>query len=422
MSRSPLLRPTLLPGLPRIWRDSNTLQLGLDPAGAVLIDLPDPSAARVLDLLDGSRPERVVLADAVEHGVAAADARDLLEVLRETGLVMAAPSLLPSSLAEDARTRLSGEAAALALRQVAELRTARPIDLVSPLHPRPAHPGTDQPGPDQPEHTHQAPNQPTGIKPAGIGPTGIGPAGIGPAGIGPAGIGPTGIGLDTPAQILRRRAAAHVVVAGRGRLGAGIAVALAEAGVGHVHPDQAGAVRRAELSGGPLRAADVGRPRAEAVADAVARAAPHAETHPVRRGAATLIIQLGHDQPVALLAASHARRRQPHLPVAIREGAAVIGPFVPPTGAPCLNCVDLHRRERDSGWPGLSAQFGGAAAEPCGVATILAATAYATAEALAFLDGGAPETMGAAVEIAAAGRFRRRTWPPHPGCDCGRRT
>jgi hypothetical protein len=319
----------------------------------------------MLDLLDGTRAERVVLADTVEHGVAAVDARELLETLREVGLVLAAPSLLPPSLTEDARARLSGEAAALALHQTAELRATGPADLASPDR------GTVQ------------------IK---------------------------------PAQILRRRGAAHVVVAGRGRLGAGIAVALAEAGVGHVHPDQAGAVGRAELAGSPLRAADVGRPLADAVTDAVTRAAPHTQTHPVRRGAATLIIQLGYDQPVALLAASHARRRQPHLPVAIREGAAVIGPFVPRAGAPCLNCVDLHRQERDAGWPQLSAQFAGAAPEPCGVATILAATAYATAEALAFLDGGAPETLGAAVEIAAPGRFRRRTWPPHPRCECGRRT
>jgi hypothetical protein len=188
-----------------------------------------------------------------------------------------------------------------------------------------------------------------------------------------------------------------------------------------VHPDQAGVVAAAELPGGPLRAADVGRPRADAVAEAILRAAPETQTHSVRRGAASLIVQLGHDQPVALLAASHAQRRQPHLSVTVREGVAVVGPLVPRTGGPCLNCIELHRRERDPGWPELSGQFGGAAPEPCGVATVLAATAYAMAEALAFLDGGVPETLGRAVEIIAPGRFRRRTWPPHPGCGCARR-
>ena len=52
------------------------------------------------------------------------------------------------------------------------------------------------------------------------------------------------------------------------------------------------------------------------------------------------------------------------------------------------------------------------------MATLLAATAFATAEVLTFLDGGTPETLGATVEISAPGRFRRRTWHPHPGCRC----
>jgi hypothetical protein len=211
-----------------------------------------------------------------------------------------------------------------------------------------------------------------------------------------------------------------VVVAGRGRLGAGIAVALAEAGVGHVHPDLTGAVTLTELAGGPLRAAEAGAPRAQAVGAAITRAAPETKTHQVRRKAATLIIQLGYDQPVALLAARHLRRRQPHLAVTIREGAAIVGPFVPATGAPCMNCLDLHRRDRDADWPSLV--ISPAMPEPCGVATILAATAFATAEALAVIDGRLPETLGAAVEIAAPGRFRRRTWPPHPSCSCTRQS
>jgi hypothetical protein len=374
MNESPLLRPTLLSGLPRVWRGSHTLQLGLDPARAVLIDLPDPAAARLLDLLDGTRPERVVLAEAAEQGVAMADARELLDTLHAAGLVLAAPSLFPSSLGEDTQARLSSEATALALHRTAELRATAP-----------------------------APHIPRRDRGAQLAPGRTNPADL------------------TPAQILRRRAAARVVVAGRGRLGAGIAVALAEAGVRYVFPDLAGVVNAAELAGGPLRATETGRPLAGAVAEAITRAAPEARTHPVRRTAASLVIQLGYDQPVALLAARHARRRQAHLSVTIREGSVIVGPLVSRTGAPCLNCVDLHRRDRDPGWAELSAQFRGVVPETCAVATVLAATAFATAEALAFLDGGAPEALGAAVEISAPGRFRRRTWPPHPGCGCGGR-
>ncbi|MER6592978.1 hypothetical protein ABT214_14230, partial [Micromonospora purpureochromogenes] len=64
LSRPPLPRPTLLPGLTRLWRDRHTLQLGLDPGRAVLLEVADPRAARLLDLLDGSRSERGILADA----------------------------------------------------------------------------------------------------------------------------------------------------------------------------------------------------------------------------------------------------------------------------------------------------------------------------------------------------------------------
>lgn len=337
----------LVPGLPRVWRSPHTLQLGLDPSRAVLIDLPDPRAADVLDLLDGTRSERVVLTWAADHGIATDDARTLLDTLHAAGFVVPAHTLLPPSLPDDTRRGLIGEAAALALRRVSA--------------------------------------------------------------------GPSG---QSPAATLRRRREARVVVTGRGRLGAAIAIALAEAGVGHVHPDLSGPVGAAELAGGPLSSGEIGSPRVEAVGAALRRAAPGVDTRPVRRGAASLVIQLASDQPVAVLAAGYSTRRQPHLAVAVREGAAVVGPFVPATGGPCLHCVELHREDRDAGRPAPQAR---ADVEPCPVATLLAATGYATSEALTFLDGGSPDTVGAAVEITSPGRFRRRTWPPHPRCGCGRR-
>jgi bacteriocin biosynthesis cyclodehydratase domain-containing protein len=152
----------------------------------------------------------------------------------------------------------------------------------------------------------------------------------------------------------------------------------------------------------------------------VVAAAPETETHSVRRGGASLIVQLGFEQPVALLAASHVARRQAHLAVTIRDGSVLVGPLVRPTGKPCLNCVELHRRDRDAGWPTPGVTPGNAV-EPCTVATLLAATAFAAGEVLEFLDGGTPQTFGAAVEISGPGRFRRRTWPPHPGCTCAGR-
>jgi hypothetical protein len=54
------------------------------------------------------------------------------------------------------------------------------------------------------------------------------------------------------------------------------------------------------------------------------------------------------------------------------------------------------------------------------VATLLAATAYAVAVVLLFLDGDVPQTLGATAEISAPGAVRRRSWAPHPECSCAR--
>ena len=349
MTRTPLPRPTLLPGLARLWRDRHTLQLGLDPSRAVLIEVANPRCVRVLDLLDGTRAERAVLDQAVELDVPRQDARTLIETLQAAGLVLSAPSLMPGNLSEPARRRLVGEAAAIALR------------------------GTDRPG--------------------------------------------------TPAQILRRRAAAAVVVTGHGRLAAPVAVLLAEAGVGHVSPELPGRVAPGETSGGGLVAGDVGRLRATAVIEAIERFAPGTCTTPLRRGHASVVVQVGVDRPPGLLAAGYAQRRQAHLLLGIRDGTPIVGPLVPAAGSPCVNCLDLHRCDRDPAWPQLAAQLTAASpTEACSAATLVTAVGYAAAEVLRYLDGESAETVGAAVEISSPGRMRRRGWPPHPACGCaGRR-
>lgn len=341
MSRIPLPRPTLLPGLPRIWRTPNTLQLGLDPARAVLLDLPEPRAARLLDLLDGSRSERLALAQAGSLGMRPDEATVLLDTLHAAGLVVPAQTLFPAAMP----ARLTAEAAALAFTEAA------------------------------------AP----------------------------------------PSRTLRRRAAARIVVTGPSRLAAAVAVALATAGTGHVHPDLAGPVTRHEPPGGPLTASDLGKPRAEAVAAAIRRAAPDTQTRPVRRGAASLVIQLGHDHPATAPPVTSAQRNRPHLTATIREGVVMVGPLILPATTPCPNCMTLHRADRDSHWPQSTPAPTPATVEPCGVATFLAAVAYITGEALTYLNEETPETLGAEVAVITPGHTRRRTWPPHPACGCVRR-
>jgi hypothetical protein len=345
----PLIRPTLLPGLARCWRGPAALQLGADPARAVVVDLPDARGARLLDLLDGSRSARAVLSRAPDLGLSPDEAQTLIDTLHAAGLVVPAQSLQPPAM------RLAGEAAALACQ-----------------------PGIRSSASESPARS-------------------------------------TASGVPSPARVLRQRAAARVLLTGRSRLGVPLALALAEAGLGHVHPDLIGPVLADDLPGSPLRRADVGQSRAAAATSALREVAPEVDTDPVRRGSATLAVQLDHDEPEALLAAGYLRRRQPHLAVSLRDGVAAVGPLVPAAGAPCLNCLDLHRRERDPGWTGFLP-----AAEPCAVVTVLATITFTAAQVLTFVDGGRPETLGATVEISAPGRFRRRTWTPHPACGCGR--
>ncbi len=225
----------------------------------------------------------------------------------------------------------------------------------------------------------------------------------------------------SPAEVLRRRSSARVLVSGYGRLVTPIAVALAEAGVGHVDPALTGRVRVEDVGLGGLLPGDTGRPRAIAAADAVARVAPSTDLRPLRDGSATFVVQAGGYRPAELAAFVYARQAVAHLTLEVRDGTAVIGPLVPPRGSPCLNCVDLHRRDRDPAWPALVAQLatGGDAPPPCAVTTSLVATGYAAEEVLRYIDGSGPRSVGTTIEITGPGLERRRRWPPHPRCDCG---
>ena len=420
-------RPLLIPGLTRAWRRPTELQLGADPAHAVVLRLPNPRVASVLDLLDGSRTERAVLVDARAAGVSSDEAVAVLGALEAAGLMVPAADVLPRGAGTD---RLTSEAAALAMLQFADRSLAMrraaagPPAMRGPAGEPPPNDGpTSEPPPNAGPTSEPPPNDGPTSEPPNDGPASGPPAHHGsaagrhgtPLAAARSGGGPP---PGTPAAILRRRRAARAVISGQGRLGAGIAVALAEAGVGHVRAEVTGTVQPGEPAGGPLRGTDEGRLRRDAIHDALSSAAPGVDTRGVRRIPANLIIQLDHDEPVALVAAAHGRRAQPHLAVTIRDGAVVVGPLVPAAGNPCLLCVELHRRDRDANWPGPARPV---ELESCPVATLLAATAQVTAEALTFLDGGIPETLGAAVEIVAPGRVRRRTWPPHPDCDCTRR-
>jgi bacteriocin biosynthesis cyclodehydratase domain-containing protein len=224
------------------------------------------------------------------------------------------------------------------------------------------------------------------------------------------------------AATMHRRQSARILVTGAGSLVVPIASALASAGVGHIHPALRGVTRLTDVVPAGLLVADTEaqRPRTVAAAEAVLRIAPEANVTPLRPGRATFAVLVGFTGPATLAALAYGRRRLPHLAVAVRDGTVVVGPLVRPGVTPCLNCLDLHRLDRDAGWPAVAAQLGTApeTVDPVAATTALAGVAYAAAEVLAHLDGGSPTTLGATVELAGPGLPVRRQWTPHPSCGC----
>ncbi len=107
-----------------------------------------------------------------------------------------------------------------------------------------------------------------------------------------------------------------------------------------------------------------------------------------------------------------------HLLVRSHGDDASVGPLVVPGETSCVRCADLARRDADPRWPWLLAQLVRLTVEP--TPTLLAwAAVTATVQALAFCDGGSPETLGHTLELGAdAHRMRLRPWPVHPECPC----
>lgn len=216
-----------------------------------------------------------------------------------------------------------------------------------------------------------------------------------------------------------RRSEAVVRVRGLGRTGAGLAAALAASGVGQLELDDATAVSRHDVGRAGLSTRDIGRPRSEAVARAVHDAVPSVRTSPGRRTPDLVVLVDSRVadavQHRALLAAD-----VPHLSVVLREASALIGPLVRPGRSACLRCAELHRTDRDPGWPALAAQLG-VARDACPEESVLAAvtSAFAAAQVLAFLDGRASLADDGALDISLPDLVPRSVpVPQHPDCGC----
>ncbi|QUR66690.1 TOMM precursor leader peptide-binding protein [Mycobacterium spongiae] len=116
----------------------------------------------------------------------------------------------------------------------------------------------------------------------------------------------------------------------------------------------------------------------------------------------------------------------PHLLVRVRDGTGLVGPLVIPGVTSCLDCADLHRRDRDAAWPAIAAQL----RDTVGIAdraTLLATAALALSQVnrvIAAVRGchGAtdpPSALDATLEFDLnAGSIVARHWTRHPLCSC----
>jgi len=219
----------------------------------------------------------------------------------------------------------------------------------------------------------------------------------------------------------RDRRAAVVVVEGATRIGVPLAAVLAASGVGRVSVRDPGLTTAGDAVVGGVSAADEGRPRVLAAADAIRRANPLTDLRPAPDGTANLVVLARPWAASDPLAAAVHDAHVPHLVAAVRGEVGIVGPLVVPGITSCLRCADLHRRDADPRWPSLAAQLTAADPPASGTTvTCLLTVATAAQQVLAYLDGSAaPATLDATVELHPPDhRPRLRRWPPHPACRC----
>jgi hypothetical protein len=108
------MRPALKPGLLAVWRNRDTVQIGIDPRRAVALT-GMRGAAVLLGLLDGSRDHGQILAAASEAGISAEAADRVITLLAVGGALHDFPVTAYRAMPQSLRTRLAPELATAAL-------------------------------------------------------------------------------------------------------------------------------------------------------------------------------------------------------------------------------------------------------------------------------------------------------------------
>ena len=108
------MRPALKPGLATVWRNRDTVQIGIDPRRAIALT-GMRGAAGLLRLLDGSRDRHQVLAAAGDLGMDAGTADRVLTLLAAAGALDDFPAGGHGPLPAGTRARLAPELATTSL-------------------------------------------------------------------------------------------------------------------------------------------------------------------------------------------------------------------------------------------------------------------------------------------------------------------
>ena len=108
------MRPALKSGLLPVWRDRDTLQIGIDPRRAVALSGMG-RAAFVIGLLDGSRDRDQVLAAAAAHGIPVQATERILTLLAAGGALDDFPASTLRELPLALRAKLAPELATTSL-------------------------------------------------------------------------------------------------------------------------------------------------------------------------------------------------------------------------------------------------------------------------------------------------------------------
>lgn len=358
------MRPMLKTAMRRSWRDRQSVQFGIDPAHAMVLEPVDGAAAGFLNLLDGTRDAAALCRDAEALGLAPARSRRLLGLLAEGGVLddAAAHSALAESVCHRTTPldRLRPDLAALSVVHAGAGGAATRIRRRRACRVQVRGAG------------RVGASVAALLSAAGVGRVDVRDGGqVEPWDTGPCGIPAEHIGE-------RRDAAAR------------------------------GAVRRAAPD-----------PRAAAVG----RRGPLADREP---GLGLVVIAprdgLGAYAPNPRDAAALVTSGIPHLFAGVVEGTGVVGPLVVPGRSACAGCLALRLTDEDPAWPRVLAQLrsGRPTGVPaCDIAHATTVAGLAASHALAFLDGGRPPSVGGRAELGLGGlAITVRPLPGDPRCGC----